>query len=191
LKHLFLGSTTERVVQHAPCPVLVVREQEREFVATAPNEQPVHIGRILVPVDFSDCSGHGLQYALEFAKARGASVVLLHVVQLVPFMPGDRFGAYEAMPGPEVLENAARAQMQKVEQETDFGGVPHETTVVIGRPADEICRCAEQLRADLVIIPTHGRTGLVHVLIGSTAKHVVRYAHCPVLVVPHRESRSS
>ncbi|CAN5655297.1 universal stress protein [soil metagenome] len=191
LKHLFLGSTTERVVQHAPCPVLVVREQEREFIATDPEAPSVHIAKILVPVDFSDCSRSGLQYALQFAQAHGASVVLLHVVQLVPFMPSERFGMYEQMPGPEVLETAAREQMAKVEQETDFGDVPREARVVIGRAADEICRGAEQFRADLVIIPTHGRTGLAHVLIGSTAEHVVRYAPCPVLVVPHRENRRS
>jgi nucleotide-binding universal stress UspA family protein len=188
LKHLFLGSTAEQVVQHSPCPVLVVRRQEeREFVDAG---KP-HIARIVVPVDFSDCSRCGLDYAIAFAQKRGATLVLLHAYEPVPFMPTERFPNYGDLPSVEVIESAAREQIAKLVQETDFRGVPHEVKVQLGRPADEICRCAEETNADLVITSTHGHTGLAHVLIGSTAEHVVRRSHCPVLVVPQRAATSS
>jgi nucleotide-binding universal stress UspA family protein len=196
LKHLLLGSTAERVVRHSPCPVLIVRELEREFAEPREGEQrsrrpPLHIRQILVPVDFSECSRRGLDYALTLAKTCGATVLLLHVVPLVPYIPSEGFVTYERGPSSELLERAAKEQMRKFVEETDFADVPHEVGIRPGRPAHEICRYSDEKHADLIVTSTHGATGLAHVLIGSTAEHVVRYAHCPVLVVPRCDEAAS
>jgi len=76
-------------------------------------------------------------------------------------------------------------KMRKLAAKIDFGGVPHRTEIQVGRPAEQICQYADDRGIDLIIASTHGHTGWAHVLIGSVAEHVVRYAHCPVLVVPH------
>ena len=194
LKHLVLGSTTERVVRHAPCPVLVVRDVERDFVATddaaGAADASLKIGNICVPVDFSACSANGVRYAVSFAKKCGAKLSLVHAVHVQPFIPADRFVAYSREPAPGIIERAARMQLRKFVKSIDFDGVPHESEVQIGRAADQICAYADAKGCDLIITSTHGLTGFAHVMLGSTAEHVVRYARCPVLVVPHRQSSS-
>ena len=194
LKHLVLGSTTDRVVRHAPCPVLVVRDVERDFVAAdaaaGREDVPLKLGNICVPVDFSVCSANGVRYAVLFAKACGARLLLVHAVQVQPFIPADRFVAYSREPSPGIIERAARMQLRKFVKSIDFDGVPHEAEVQIGRPADQICAYADAKGCDLIITSTHGLTGFAHVMLGSTAEHVVRYARCPVLVVPDRQSSS-
>lgn len=190
LKHLLMGSTTERVVRHAPCPVLVVRERERDFVAAGgwPIDAgaPLGLGRICVPVDFSECSAHGVLYAASLAANSGARLFLIHAVQMQPFIPADRFTAYSREPSPELIERAARMEMRKFTRAIDFGGVPYESSIEIGRPGDQVCRFADAKGCELIVTSTHGTTGFAHVVLGSTAEHIVRYARCPVLVVPHR-----
>jgi nucleotide-binding universal stress UspA family protein len=185
-KHLVLGSTTERVVRHAPCPVLVVREVERDFINADNDAAPLKLTDICVPVDFSACSANAVRYAVGFAKGCGAKLWLVHAVRVQPFVPADRFVAYSREPAPGVIERAARMQMRKFVKSIDFEGVPYETAVEIGRPADQICAFADAKGCALIITSTHGLTGFAHVMLGSVAEHVVRYARCPVLVVPHR-----
>jgi nucleotide-binding universal stress UspA family protein len=189
LKRLMLGSTAERVVQHAPCPVLVVREREREFVETGKGkEAALYIGKVLVPLDFSDSSREGLLYAISFAKRFGASLILLHAIQVMPFIPANGPAAHERIPAPGVIERSARLRARKFLKQVDFAGVKYKMEIQSGTPAHEICRFAENANVELIITATHGQTGLAHVLIGSTAEHVVRYAHSPVLVVPTTEA---
>ena len=191
LRRLMLGSTAERVVRHAPCPVLVVREREREFFDPAKGkgaQAALHISKILVPVDFSDSSREGLRYAISFARRFDASLILLHAIQVQPFIPAAGHTVHERMPAPGVIERAARLRARKFLKEVDFGGVNYEMEIQAGAPAHEICRFAENANVELIITATHGQTGLAHALIGSTAEHVVRYAHSPVLVVPTAEA---
>ncbi|HWM24655.1 MAG TPA: universal stress protein [Chthoniobacterales bacterium] len=183
LKRIFLGSTAERVVQHARCPVLVVREPERDFAKLQrANDRKM---KILVPVDFSECSRHALSYALTFAPPWNAEIILLHTINILPLIPPERYAAFDHTPSLGAIERAAKGQMRKLAGKTDFGGVPHRMDIQVGRPAEQICQYADDRGIDLIIASTHGHTGLAHVLIGSVAEHVVRYAHCPVLVVPH------
>ena len=86
-----------------------------------------------------------------------------------------------------MIERAAKLQMRRFIREIDFHRVPCETAIGIGRPAYEICQAAEDTGADLIITSTHGLTGFAHVLVGSVAEHVVRHAHCSVMVVPTRD----
>lgn len=192
LKRLFLGSTAEQVVRHALCPVLVVREHERDFADLAPR-RPGQVTKrqmkILVPIDFSECAQEGLSYAIAFARPWSAKLILLHTVQVQPIIAPEHLAAYERMPSLESLESAAKAEMQRLTSSTDFGDVQYETAVQVGDPAQQICQYADDRGIDLIITPTHGRTGFAHVLIGSVAEHVVRYAQCPVLVVPTRKKK--
>jgi nucleotide-binding universal stress UspA family protein len=181
LKHFVLGSTTERVVQHAPCPVLVVRDEERDLIDV---DGGVRLEKILVPVDFSECSKHAVNYALAVAKAHRATLVFLHAVQVQPLMPTERYDGFARMPTRGVIERAARQQMRRFVRGFDAQGLTVETVIAAGRPAQQICAYAAATDVDLIVTSTHGLTGFAHILIGSTAEHVVRYARCPVLVVP-------
>jgi nucleotide-binding universal stress UspA family protein len=142
------------------------------------------IRSILVPVDFSDCSLAGLTYAVRFAKEVGARIIVLHVTDLGPVMMTTGCGDYDS---PSYMEAARRRcgdQMQGFLKRVDFDGVPVETSAVAGYCPAAIYQAAAKEGADLVIISTHGRTGLRRALIGSVAEGTVRNAACPVLVVP-------
>lgn len=186
LKHVFLGSTAERVVRHSPCPVLVVRERRRQS-KTGPR---LTVKRILVPVDFSECSQEGLQYAIGFANQFGARIMLLHATYLGYIYSSEGTALYDV----RGLQNAAREnaerQMQKFVRAAKFGRVKYETAFTDGSPALDICAFAKQHDVDLIVSSTHGLTGFEHVLIGSIAEKVVRRAPCSVLVVPsHLQTR--
>lgn len=141
--------------------------------------------KVLVPIDFSDCSKKALQYAIAFAKQFNGSLTLLHVVPI--FYPPPELSSVDVLK----LEEDARVNSEKQLKtllETEVGNtVPGVSLVQLGNPARQIVEVAKALDIDLIIISTHGRTGLQHLLIGSTAEHVVRYASCPVLVVRENE----
>jgi len=143
----------------------------------------VQLKRILVPIDFSEQSEKALRYAAKFAEQFGSTVTVLHVIQPVVY-PAD-FGY-----PPTVLESdeAMRRQIdERLESMSRVAGTNAESLVRVGQPYLEIAAAARELGADLIIVATHGRTGLKHVLLGSTAERVVRHAPCPVLTVRDRE----
>lgn len=146
---------------------------------------PFRLKRILVPIDFSDCAKKALQYAIPLAKEHEAAITLLYV------MPADRavgeYGGIDyASLQTETRASSDRALAALVVDEVR-GEVPADTLVRTGAPVVEILEAAKDLPADLIVISTHGRTGLKHVFLGSVAEHVVRRAPCPVLVVRERE----
>ena len=184
LNHVFLGSTAERVVRHSPCPVFVARERTSSAACG--------INKILVPVDYSKCSLAGLQYAIEFAKKVAARLIVLHVVDLGPQLMTDGYGVYDLSPYKEAAARASERQMRAFMRRVNFGSVSFETSAVAEFCPEGIYRAAKKDKVDLVIMSTHGRTGLKHILIGSIAERVVRRAPCPVIVVPsHPEIRSA
>ena len=140
--------------------------------------------RILVPIDFSESGRAILEYAVELARDRGAEVVLFHVVA-VPVAPYDP--AYGVASGPTVIREmqaAAEKALAALAAGAKPGpGVKLSTKVACGTPFREIVREAREGGHDLVVIGTHGRTGLRHVFLGSVAENVVRLAPCPVLTV--------
>jgi universal stress protein A len=140
-----------------------------------------------VPVDFSEFSRAGAERAVFFAQATGATVSLVHVIHVFPAIPTRHVRNYEHIPGPGEIEQAANAQLREFVKSVKFEGVPHEAVVRTGGAADTICDYADEVSADLIVMTTHGRTGLPHVVIGSVAEHIVRYARCPVLIVPQGE----
>jgi universal stress protein A len=142
------------------------------------------LNRILVPTDFSDCSRKALQYALSFAKAFDATLTLLHVVE--PFVPVPEMTGIDVTLIDRQLREGGERQLSKLRQEMG-ASVAVETVLRIGRAETEILRAAQELESDLILLSTHGRTGLAHVFLGSTAENIVRRATCPVLVVRENE----
>jgi nucleotide-binding universal stress UspA family protein len=142
------------------------------------------IRRILVPVDFSDCSLAGLEFAVRFAKGVGARILVLHVTDLGPVMMTTACGDFNSSTYTEAARRRCAKQMQAFLKRVDFDGVPVDTSAVAGYCPAAIYEAAAKEGADLIIISTHGRTGLSHAFIGSVAEGTVRHAACPVLVVP-------
>ena len=183
LKHLLLGSTAERVVRHSPCPVLVVRPRRRSKRNGAQSpEASLHIEKILVPIDFSKCSERGFNYARAVSARLGSKVILMHSICPAYYVTNDECPRYDF---PDLLRHCEVAATKKLRQ---FAGKMSRALIDIpktfGHAGLQICCRAEKLGVDLIVTSTHGRTGLKHALLGSTAEYVVRHAPCSVLVVP-------
>ncbi len=167
---------------------------------------------VLVPTDFSEPAQHAIRYAVEEATLHHATITLLHVlppragtdvyyVTGIPEPPlqgsvdpaaGGRLGA-RPLSEPTVVrrdpnEEALR-RLRDLMPEAFHGNWEVETAA--GHPADTIVRVAQEHHADLIVMGTHGRTGLQHVLLGSVAEKVVRLAPCPVLTVRYKPSECS
>jgi nucleotide-binding universal stress UspA family protein len=188
LKHVVLGSTAERVVRYAPCPVLVPRG--KTYRSLISNSDAAKAGfklrKILVPVDFSQCSLAGVNYAALLAERFGATLRLLHAIYPYQEVIGvDRISG-DMLSLMEGAQATAREQMEKLKQMDFLRGLACETEIRTGYPIDQICAETSRPDVDLVVTSTHGRTGITHALIGSVAEHVVRYAECPVIAVPSR-----
>ena len=148
----------------------------------------IDLRRILVPTDFSKHSHNALTYAVAFADKFGAELYLLHVVQdLALFIPEAVSVAPPVAPPVEQMTAAAREALGRVVRENDLGGVTVHCEVREGTPFYEIIQFAKDSDIDLIIMGTHGHSGLVHVLLGSVTEKVVRKAPCPVLTVRHPE----
>lgn len=179
-QRVLLGSTAERVVRHAPCPVLIVPARA-PLPPTSP-AAPLRLKRILVPIDFSTVSEAALPWATFLAKHYQAELLLLHVTEKFPL---------DYLLGRELTESTVAPLMKQAETNLQrIAGSVGKTTgrnasvvVCTGSPFEEICGAAQTLGADLIVLTTHGYTGLKHVWLGSTAERVVRHACCPVLVV--------
>jgi len=135
-----------------------------------------------VPVDFSDTARKALQYAVPFGTAFDAEVMLLHVIQpySVPVELG--FLPPEWVDSQQSFVTAAREELDKLCAREIGPRARCQAQVREGLPWQEIIAVAQEIRADLIILATHGRTGLSHVLLGSVAERVIRHAPCPVLV---------
>jgi len=176
IRHLFLGSVTEEVVRLAECPVLTIRESTNLKPAAS-------IKNILVPVDFSDHSKTALEHALKIAPVYNARLQLLHVIEesIHPsFYAAGIKSVFEV--DSQLLMKSKLAVKQML---NSIGGSDNKADICVteGRPYSEIIKFAEQNLSDLIIIATHGLTGIEHLLLGSESEKVVRMSTCPVLTV--------
>jgi universal stress protein A len=148
----------------------------------------IDLHRILVPTDFSKHSHNALRYATAFAEKFGAEIRLLHVVQdLALFIP-DALGVAQPLPTAiEQFKAAACQALARYVEENNLGHLNLRTDVREGTPFLEIVRYAREAEVDLIVMGTHGHSGLAHVLLGSVTEKVVRKAPCPVLTVRHPE----
>ena len=145
----------------------------------------VQINRILCPTDFSELADHAIEYACSLAVAFKSELHVLHVVD-------ESYQYWMAMgpnslplgPTPEEILVGAREQMERTKRDRfSKVSVPVTVEVLVGRPFLEIIRYARDKKMDLIVIGTHGRSGLTHVLLGSVTEKIVRKSHCPVLTV--------
>lgn len=151
----------------------------------------VTISNILLSTDFSDISLSAAEYAITVAKLNNATLHLLHVVEKTPPILAIRsldLSEEKIMKGilEEATENIARVA-KKLEDES---GLKVVSSVVRGIDYQEIVDYASENKIDMIVIATHGRTGLLHTLIGSVAEKVIRYSKVPVLVVTKGEAKS-
>jgi len=140
------------------------------------------INNILVPVDFSDYSKNALKYAAQFANEFNAKLFLVYVVEPIIY-PTDFSMGQIAIPSADInLHARAEDELKKLTVNIE-SNVPIELIIKTGKPFFEIIETAKEKDIDLIIIATHGHTGVEHLLFGSTAEKVVRKAPCPVLTV--------
>lgn len=137
--------------------------------------------RILVPTDFSDASLKAFAYAEQIARENGATLYLVYVHERAGFMGGADTLVME-IPDQRLLEQENKHLLSLAADRIDEV-VPVKAEVRLGRAFEQITQYAREMSADLIVISTHGYTGLKHVFLGSTAERVVRSAPCPVLVV--------
>ena len=173
-----LGSVAEKVLHGTPRPLLLVRASDRAEQRT----RPVHIGKILVPLDGSPPSENVLPFAEKLAKALDASLALLHIVSpsdyfgpgLAPVWQGDLLRS---------LEEQAQEYLGRVAKGIAGRGLKVDTTVGMGFVADEIVRFAGRAEAHLIALSSHGRSGLGRWVMGSVAEAVVQRATLPCLII--------
>ena len=181
LKRFFLGSVAEEVVRNARCPVLTMREfPEHHTVADG-------IGNILVPIDFSEQSIDALVYAREMAGLFDSALHLVHVVEKKN-MPEFYFSARPAGEALHAIEESSREALKELLNKVRLADA--RMTVSSGAVVERISELAAESNADMIVMATHGLTGLKRQLLGSVAEATVREAPCPVLTVRTHERLS-
>lgn len=177
IEKLVLGSVTEKILHKAPCPVLTVPPADTARPAAAGRFE-----RILCPLDFSPASTNALRHAVDLAKDAEGRVTLVHVVEgLFRDQASDLHldvGGYLVK-----AEAEARKRLRDAVSPEDARWLDGEPLMARGKAHGEILRTAEERRSDLIVMGVHGHSGLDRLLFGSTARHVVRGASCPVLAV--------
>lgn len=176
-RHVLLGSTAQRVLEGASCPVLAVHRGD-PLRALRPR-------RVLVATDFSADAAAALRRADALLGLSGDTVVLIHAFQPPAVLAGPAVGTFT---GRELNDDARKRAAWRLAQEAEalsLEGRKPRIEVREGYPPDVIVGAAHELDVDLVVMGTRGRTGLAHLLLGSTAQRVVQHAECPVLVIPH------
>ncbi len=175
LARAILGSVAERVSRHAHCSVLVAR-------------QPPATGTVLVATDLSDPSLPALEAGATAAKRRDARLVVVSVLEwagIASTAAGGLIGGVPVLPPVEVREEVRSTLRASLEQALLRVGATGEVRVLEGSAATEIVACADELGAELVIVGTHGRTGLARLALGSVAERVIAGAGTSVLAVRH------
>jgi universal stress protein A len=170
--------------------IKTARRSGKVIVEMAPRDADIpmfqselKLKRILVPIDFSELSRKAVQYARSFAKQFNSEILLLHAIELVP-VPDATF----------LLQDTTQGKLQAAKRLSEWRNrlLPEVSVRAVvsdsgAGATEQILNAARQSNVDLIILGTHGRTGLAHLFIGSTAEKVVRGAPCPVLVVRERE----
>jgi nucleotide-binding universal stress UspA family protein len=180
LAHILLGSTAERVIRGAPCPVLAVRTEPVDIEQEGSGSRPVTLERILVPVDFSDCSLDALEYAAVVAQQAEASLTLVHVLEPVTY--GLDFTLDQSKTRHSEVESW-RKRLEELASSLRAFHISVESRLWGGLPVDSILDAAQTLPCDLIVMGTHGRRGISHAISGSVAEAVLRKARVPVLTV--------
>ena len=146
----------------------------------------VSLKKILVPQDFSEYSLHALKYAVTFAELFKSELIVLHIVEPIVYPADFSFGQVSIPAMEEEIRKHSEEQLNELVEREIPAGIKATPMIRVGKPFIEIVEVAKGENADLIVISSHGRTGMDHVLFGSTADKVVRKAPCPVLTIrPH------
>lgn len=144
------------------------------------------IKKILVATDFSSCSQEAVAYALSLARQLDATILLTHVLEPIDYpivLTTTEWSESDLLTGSRKLDYVAQPFRQN--------GIPIETNLVQGHPAERILTEAKEKECDLIVMGTHGRSGMAHFLMGSVAERVVRTASIPVMTVRQREEKAA
>jgi universal stress protein A len=149
------------------------------------------VSRILVPTDFTGASDHALAYATALAAQLGAGIVVCHVYQLPTALAGAELSTLPSAESSAAIDRVARFGVQEMLSRHAKAQVPMAAVVRPGDPEIEIRTIAREIGADLIILGTHGRTGLMRLLTGSVTDDVVHHSEIPVLVLHGEETRKA
>lgn len=166
----FLGSTGERVLRKSPTPVLIAKQ-----------DLAIGAKTILIPTDFSRCAQEAAREALALVRGFGGRAVFLHVLDLPSIYP-TAYGA-DAVLVPPLRPGDLEPDWQEFLQDLPLDGILWEKQTQEGRAAQTVADAAVEVGADLIVIGTHGRTGIAHILLGSVAEQILHTAPCSVLTV--------
>ncbi len=174
-RRLFLGSTAECVIRNATCPVLTLRSDAE----TLHDEK---IDHILVPVDFSPYAEEALRYTNAFAKLLGARVTLVHAIEeaVIPTVYGIEPMSFPSL---EPLIDKSNAALMEMAAKFLDPSIDVSTETLIGPPAPVIADFANNKKTDMIILASHGLTGIKRFLLGSVAESLNRLASCAILTV--------
>lgn len=154
-----------------------------EGVAEEKKPDQIHIKKILVGTDFSHYSDRAVDYAVMLSEQFSAKILILHIIESLAYSVTD---SLTVVGHEQALSATATALLENTLKKVVDQGCPAESHLGHGTPYREIMKKAEEMKSDLVVIGTHGRTGMEHLLLGSVAEKVVRLATCPVLTIPSR-----
>ena len=148
--------------------------------------ESLELRTILVPIDFSERSIAVMNYTIPLAEFFGAAIHLVHVQPAHKLTTLTRAGRFvlDATDAIGLMQD----RLAEIQEQHDLQFWPEHCHAVTGRPFEEICQLARKIKADLIVLPTHAYTGVGPALLGSTAKKVIRFAPCPVLVLPGETS---
>src|SRR5918994_7342405 len=173
IRRALMGSVSDSVVRHAPCPVMVVRDDE-------PGRDDLP-GRILLAVDGSEEASAAARTAVELAERTDSELHVVHVGEVRPVIHPERRGYLARQE--ELQEQARRLLEEQVEEVESAGGTSLRAHLRMGRPDEEIVVLGEEIGASLIVTGSRGLGGMRRALMGSASDSIVRHAHCPVLVV--------
>jgi len=144
---------------------------------------------ILCPIDFSEPSTEGLQYAIDLAAQFKAELSIVHILPVMPALPPDPNFVFKVPEYERALHQEAEKKLQALAEEWVPREIRAQTILGHGDAGNQIVRIAEEQRADLIVITTHGQSGWRHLVFGSVVERVVRTASCPVLTIraPRRQ----
>jgi nucleotide-binding universal stress UspA family protein len=193
VRTILVGSNARKVVRASECPVLVIPASNRvtsedflrkaQGVAAPPRQPRPRLSRILVATDLSHASTSAVRKAIAIARENKSSLVIAHAYQppslvLEGYVPPDTYERWD-----ESVRDDVRRKMQPFLDEAEKGGVAAEALLLSGSPQEAISEAARDVSADLVIVGTHGRTGVPRFFLGSVAARVVSSSPCPVMTI--------
>ena len=173
IRRALMGSVSDSVVRHAHCPVLVVRDGERQ--------RDYLPGTILLAVDGSEEASAAARMAVELADRMDSELHVVHVGEVTPVYHPEMRGYHARYE--ELQEQARRLLEEQVEEIKSAGGTVSRAHLRMGRPAEEIVVLGEEIEAGLIASGSRGLGGMRRALMGSASDSIVRHAHCPVMVV--------